>query len=126
MLCATRVVRLARRGRDLLGSEAEVHRIPLHIGVAARDEAFEDKPTRVREANRRVAMGAVEQGVTHGVPVVCECSDPACAEILLLTLTEWRQARTHPGRFVTVPAHVVDGTTLVFKTNAYWLPERQG
>ena len=92
--------------------------------MTTQEETFEDKPTKVREANRRVAMGAVERGVTHGVPVVCECSDPACAEILLLTLTEWRQARTHPSRFVTAPEHVVDGARLVFKTNTYWLPER--
>jgi hypothetical protein len=92
--------------------------------VAAQEE-LDDKPTRVRAANQRVAGGAARGGVSMGLPVVCECSDPGCTEILLLTFTEWRQARSDPGRFVTLPEHAVDGATLVFKTNRYWLPQRQ-
>lgn len=61
-----------------------------------------------------------------GLPVLCECSDEDCTEILLLTFTEWRQARSDPQRFVTLPDHIVAGATLVFKTNRYWLPQREG
>jgi hypothetical protein len=94
--------------------------------MAAQEEPLDDKPTRIRAANQRVAGGAAREGVSTGLPVVCECSDPACTEILLLTFTEWRQARSDPQRFVTFPEHSVEGATLVFKTNRYWLPQRQG
>ena len=96
--------------------------------MAAQEEPrqeLDDKPTRIRAANQRVAGGAAREGLSTGVPVICECSDPDCAEFLLLTSTEWRQARSDPQRFVTLPEHAVDGATLVFKTNRYWLPQRE-
>ena len=83
-----------------------------------------DKPVRVREANRRVTVGAAESGVSAGVPLLCECSDPACGELIVLTLVEVRHVRRDPARFVTLPEHRVEGAFAEFKTNHYWLHHR--
>ena len=46
-----------------------------------------------REANERIRSAAVECGVNGQVPFICECADPECRAILLLTLPEYEEIR---------------------------------
>jgi hypothetical protein len=38
-------------------------------------------------------------------PFLCECADPACHELILLTLDEYAHVRTNPARFAILPHH---------------------
>jgi hypothetical protein len=39
------------------------------------------------------------------VPFLCECADSRCTRVARLTLDEFEQIRSHPGRFLVLPGH---------------------
>jgi hypothetical protein len=41
----------------------------------------------------------------QGVPFTCECPDPTCREILMLSTQQYERVRQHPSRFVFVAGH---------------------
>jgi hypothetical protein len=57
----------------------------------------------VREANKRIGEKAIRLHFVSRVPFVCECSDPACLEFVLLNPNEYAE-RSRRG-FVTLPGH---------------------
>jgi hypothetical protein len=73
--------------------------------VSARKIAEND--SRFRDANERIAGAAREQGFDdeRRFPVLCECSDRQCMEIVLLDLASYRQVRANPRRFVHARGH---------------------
>ena len=61
-----------------------------------------------RDANERLAPAArkiVEGAEDHFVPFICECPDPACREIVLMTLDEYAEVRSVGARGLAVPGH---------------------
>jgi hypothetical protein len=60
-----------------------------------------------RSANDRIAEKADELGWRFPVPFLCECGDRRCFARLSVTLEEYKSARTHPQRYLTVPGHEV-------------------
>ena len=46
-----------------------------------------------RDANERIERAAVEYEVTGAVPFICECADPECRGVVLLTLREYEEIR---------------------------------
>ena len=41
----------------------------------------------------------------ESVPFICECADPACVEIVQMTMKEYREIREDPRTFLNVPGH---------------------
>ena len=61
-----------------------------------------------REVNERINELAESHGSsTHSYEFFCECSDTACMERVLLTLSEYEHIRAEPTRFVVKKNHVV-------------------
>ena len=58
----------------------------------------------VREANERIAEQAERYQVLAGIPMLCECGDPGCSELVLVTLGGYRQARREKA-FLIAPGH---------------------
>jgi hypothetical protein len=58
----------------------------------------------VREANERIALQAERYHVRLGIPMLCECGDPACSELFLVSLAGYRQARREAA-FLIAPGH---------------------
>ncbi len=56
-----------------------------------------------REANERRTEGGESAEVVH---FVCECSDPACEELVSLTIDEYEFIRHVPIRLVVRPGHM--------------------
>src|SRR5437763_533946 len=58
-----------------------------------------------RKANERIQLAAVEFDADEALPFLCECPDPACIEMVRLTLGQYAQVRAHPRRFVVASGH---------------------
>lgn len=74
------------------------------------DDATAEKIARnnamFRDANDQIEIAATEYGIetSQPVPFICECSNPRCVEIILLTLEEYGHVRSNPRWF----AHAVN------------------
>lgn len=67
----------------------------------ARNEAF------FREVNERIDDVAASLGDDdHTYEYVCECSDPACTERIMLTRAAYQRVREEGTRFVLAPGHM--------------------
>jgi hypothetical protein len=59
-----------------------------------------------REANERIEEEAEANELTERpIPFICECADPSCVAVLLLTLAEYRRVRSDARRFIVAPGH---------------------
>ena len=47
------------------------------------------------------------------IPFLCECAEPGCAELVLLTPAEYEDIRSSPTRFFNVPGHQQSGGSAV-------------
>jgi hypothetical protein len=64
----------------------------------------DDRSHVIRRANDGIAAKAAALRFVSRVPMLCECGDPACRELVLLTLAEYRRAHQEHD-FLTVPGH---------------------
>jgi hypothetical protein len=84
---------------------------------------------RYREANERIEAAAEEYGVGGPVPFICECADPRCTAVVLLTLREYEQIRAHPARFLHLPGHEQverEHLEVVRREDRYFVVEKRG
>jgi hypothetical protein len=44
---------------------------------------------------------------------MCECGNPDCSQILLLTRNEYTAVRAHPAQFVVMPGHEIEGAEVI-------------
>jgi hypothetical protein len=58
-----------------------------------------------RAANERIEAAADEYDVSGPIPFICECADPACTEIVAMTLRDYERIRAEPTHFLNVPGH---------------------
>jgi hypothetical protein len=58
-----------------------------------------------RQANEGISEMAESTEYPHSVPFICECADPACRDMVLLTLQEYGAVRQDPTTFLNVPGH---------------------
>jgi len=66
--------------------------------VARNDATF-------RDANDSI-MGRAKAAEMEGtLPVICECAELACTELLQVTRAEYEQVRADPRRFLTAHGH---------------------
>jgi formate-nitrite transporter family protein len=68
--------------------------------LAANESAF-------RDANEKLSRAAMSYQFDQRqrVPFFCECADPGCREIVMLTLVEYEHIRAHPTWFLLVAGH---------------------
>lgn len=66
--------------------------------VARNDDAF-------RKANERLELGALAVRGNDPIPFLCECAEPGCTEVILLSLEEYEAIRRDSRTFVNVPGH---------------------
>jgi hypothetical protein len=65
-----------------------------------------------REGNDRLAERAEHLQFVSRVPMMCECSDPGCRTLVMISLSAYREVRRDPGNFMTAPGHGVEGAEL--------------
>jgi hypothetical protein len=58
-----------------------------------------------RDANERIKRAAEEYDVSGPLPFICECADPECRSVVLLTMSEYEEIRGHPAHFLNLPGH---------------------
>lgn len=90
--------------------------------VARNDAAF-------REANESI-MGLAREAEMEGpLPVICECADLECTELLQVTRAEYREVRQDPRRFLTARGHegaAGDWARVVAEHERYVVVEKVG
>jgi hypothetical protein len=58
-----------------------------------------------RESNELIQRAAAEYGLRHQLPFICECSNPACTEIVRMEAAAYERLRSNPRHFVNAPGH---------------------
>lgn len=86
-------------------------------GIVQTEDVF-------RSANDRIAEKGDELGWRFPVPFLCECSERGCFARIELTLEEYKQVRSHPQRYLTVPGHEVAGALLIDEHERIALAEK--
>jgi hypothetical protein len=86
----------------------------------ARNEAV------FREANEKIR--AVRETVEFDgkTPFLCECEDPRCRTILLLSLEEYEYLRAEPTRFAIAAGHPTTLAQVVDSRDGYDVVEKHG
>lgn len=75
----------------------------------SEEKAFQNECV-FREANEKIAERAAELAPVDGLtPVLCECEEEACTELVRISLEDYRQIRADPLTFVIVPGHETRG-----------------
>jgi hypothetical protein len=86
----------------------------------ARNEAvFRDANEKIRTVRETVEF----DGPT---PFLCECEDPRCRTILLLTLEEYEYVRADPTRFAIAAGHPTTLAEVVESRDGYDVVEKYG
>lgn len=73
------------------------------------------------EANQRIARTAESLHFVSRVPMFCECSNPGCRSLVLITLDRYREIRKDPALYLTAPDHRLDGATPASHKPDFWL-----
>jgi len=84
-----------------------------------------------RDVNERLRRIAAEHRfeTTQRVPFLCECDDPNCHEIVMVSLIDYDLLREHPRRFLLAAGHVDAKAAhgpIVEAENGYAIIERVG
>jgi hypothetical protein len=85
------------------------------MGITAHIEArnltqerIAENESRFRNENERIEATATRFSFPDPIPFICECPDPACTDIVQLTLEQYEEVREHPRRFFAAPGHQGD------------------
>jgi hypothetical protein len=82
------------------------------------------RPEDARRANDRIAERAEVLRVVSRVPMLCECSDPDCEALFLISLDAYAAARDDPWIYLTAPEHKIEGGAPSDRSDGYWLQLR--
>ena len=90
------------------------------VRAAKNEDLFREVNERIKEissANRRQHFEGL-----------CECTDAACREAILLGADEYESLRADPTHFVIAPEHQAGDAIerIVGKTDRYWIVEKVG
>jgi hypothetical protein len=75
------------------------------------DDATAEKIARnnsvFRDANEQIATAAAEYGLgdERTLPMLCECSEPRCTQVIRILLDDYRRVREDPRHFVHALGH---------------------
>jgi hypothetical protein len=87
--------------------------------IVKNEQAFRDYN------DRRVAFEEQTADADELVPFVCECGDPACIEVLDVTVDGFMDAHSAPNRFTVKPGHVIGQVERVAEQHdGYWVVEK--
>jgi hypothetical protein len=80
--------------------------------MSAREQPHRlGRPDEVRRGNERIAQRAEQLRFVSRVPMLCECSDPACSQIVLIALDAYHRLRSDSRRYLTAAEHTLERTT---------------
>ena len=82
-----------------------------------------------RDANEHIRRTAEAYEVTTRVPFLCECSDPACTEIVRLELADYLAVRANARWFLKAPGHSPDpgpAARIVREAKDHFVVEKTG
>ncbi len=68
--------------------------------VARNDAVF-------RDANEKIGRAADEHSIDGAIPFICECANPECRDIVLVTRADYQRIRSNPVHFLNAPGHEV-------------------
>jgi hypothetical protein len=71
---------------------------------AQERHAYASRSENVRRSNEQIAAAAERLRFVSRVPMLCECADSGCSELIMITLADYRVARKL-ARFLTLPGH---------------------
>jgi hypothetical protein len=71
-----------------------------------RDARASQNAQFFRDVNEGVSSQDAGRFSLEAMPFVCECAQFGCGAPVYLTLDEFRNVRSTPGHFVTIPGHV--------------------
>ena len=93
----------------------------------AREERLTANQTAVCAENDRMQRLAVSFRFHpgQGVPFRCECADPGCSEIVMLSLEDYDRLRAHPNWFLIVAGHE-DTVEVVEEEDGHAIVEKVG
>ena len=80
-------------------------RVSASENTARSDERAARNEVLFREANEKLRQKRLEVDADGLTPFLCECSDPACTEVLRLSMREYEHARSRPTWFVSAVDH---------------------
>jgi hypothetical protein len=95
------------------------------MGRSAKQRAANE--SRFREANEKLELKVVELSMTEmRTPYFCECDDPNCTSILMLTIPEYEAVRSRPTQFVVTPNHESSPDRVVDQREGFTIIEKTG
>jgi hypothetical protein len=74
-----------------------------------------------RDANRRIAESAQRLQFVSRMPLFCECDDPGCNALVLMTRAEFDPVEADGDVRLTAPGHAVEHASHGDKAPGYWL-----
>ena len=77
-----------------------------------------------RNANERLGDKRQELEISGLSPFLCECSDPACTDLIHLSLEQYEHVRTRANWFVVATGH--ENGSLAEEHGAYRIIEKHG
>jgi hypothetical protein len=87
---------------------------------AARNEVF------FRAANEKLGAKRQDLEIDGQTPFLCECGDPACTELIRLSLEQYEHVRTHANWFLHAPGHNEENARQVEEHDGYVIVEKSG
>jgi hypothetical protein len=82
---------------------------------------------RFREANEQIQGKVLDLGTSEQPsPYLCECEDPGCTIVVLLTAAEYEDVRSESRRFVVAPGHENPEDHVLGEHGAFTVIEKTG
>ncbi|HYY33741.1 MAG TPA: hypothetical protein VE693_09220 [Gaiellaceae bacterium] len=95
------------------------------MGLSAERAAANQ--ARFRQANEQIQEKVRELGTwEESSPYLCECEDPGCTTVVLLTAAEYEDVRSESRRFVVAPGHEDGDVRVLGEHGAFTVIEKSG
>lgn len=91
------------------------------VEQAARNEVVFRDANEILEGRREELTE-----IAGRTPFLCECADPYCKEVVLLSLGEYERIRSAANRFFLAPGHRSRESEPVEETDRYVIVEKHG
>jgi hypothetical protein len=79
-----------------------------------------------REANEKLESKREELDIGGSTPFLCECGDPECTELILLSLEEYEHVRSSANRFLIATGHYALSAVTIEEHAGYLVVEKHG
>jgi len=98
------------------------------MGEQTRNERVARNESTFRDANEKLRdLFEREYEDEPRLPFLCECADPRCTKVVMLSLDEYAHVREHPARFLTLHGHEEPDTeTVVDVEGRYQVVQKRG